>query len=169
MQPDSMIGRAIIQRSDVIHRAAHVGRRRPDSLAGVREFELANVESQRLPSHGARPEPSGKRVNSRHARIPVRPQRVVKMTFASSNPLSPAMQSVSTGMRRNEGGVSDEQKRRSLRGPNRDVRAATIRRSGQPTRASASRMRAFDQDLSFSASYMLVARVTRTEGTVSSA
>ena len=80
------------------------------------------------------------------------------MTFASSNPLSPAMQSVSTGMRRNEGGVSDEQKRRSLRGPNRDVRAATIRRSGQPTRASAPRMRAFDQDLSFSASYMLGCR-----------
>ena len=93
MQPDSMIGRAIIQRSDVIRRVAHVGRRRPDSLAGVREFELANVESQRLPSHGARPEPSGKRVNSRHARIPVRPQRVVKMTFASSSPPTPAMQS----------------------------------------------------------------------------
>jgi hypothetical protein len=29
----------------------------------------------------------------------------LKMTFASSSPLSPAMQSVSTGMRRNEGGV----------------------------------------------------------------
>src|ERR1700736_5342467 len=94
MQPDSMISRAIIQRSDVTRRAAHVGRRRPDSLAGgERGFELANVELQRLPSHGARPEPSGKRVNSGHARIPVRPQRVVKMTFASSSPPTPAMQS----------------------------------------------------------------------------
>jgi hypothetical protein len=65
---------------------------RDDCMAGVRGFELANVESQRLPSHGARPEPTGKRVNSRHTRSPVRPQRVVKMTFASSNPLTPARQ-----------------------------------------------------------------------------
>src|ERR1700738_4303113 len=64
-----------------------------DNPSPIQGFELANVESRRLPSHGARPEPSDKRVNSRHARIPVRPQRVVKMTFASSNPLTPATES----------------------------------------------------------------------------
>jgi hypothetical protein len=64
-----------------------------DNPSPIQGLELANVESRRLPSHGARPEPSGKRLNSGHARIPVRPQRVVKMTFASSSPPTPAMQS----------------------------------------------------------------------------
>src|SRR5260370_20180988 len=63
---------------------------RLDNPSPIQGFELANVESQRLPSHGARPEPTGKWVNSRHTRILVRPQRAVKMTFASSNPPTPA-------------------------------------------------------------------------------
>jgi hypothetical protein len=36
-----------------------VGVQRPDSVAGLRGFELADLESQYLPSHGARPEPTG--------------------------------------------------------------------------------------------------------------
>ena len=41
-----------------------------NGLPGVRGFELANVESQHLPSHGTRLEPTGERGNSRQTKIP---------------------------------------------------------------------------------------------------
>jgi hypothetical protein len=92
MQPDSMIGRAIIQRSDVIRRVAHVGRRRPDSLAGGGRIR---TRKRRIAAFAIAWRSAGdlRQAGQLMARENSRPQRVVKMRFASSSPPTPAMQS----------------------------------------------------------------------------